>query len=86
MYRRYIFIFAALSASMSLLAIGWAVAAYSHALRCAYRNNYTVSWSGLTLQTVWHISMVAARVSAIVAFASIYQEWVFLVVGECLQL
>lgn len=68
-------------AMMSLLAIGWAVAAYSHALRRAYREHYRVMWPGLLLQTLWHMSTTAARVFALVAFASLFKAWLFLLLG-----
>ena len=78
----YAFYFSGTSAFVSLIALGWAVAAYNNALRQAYRDNYRVYWPGLTLQTLWHIFMVASRVAAIVAFASVFKSWIFLVLGE----
>ena len=66
---------------VSLLAIGWAVAAYSHALRRAYREHYRVIWPGLLLQTVWHMATIASRVFALVAFASLFKEWIFMLLG-----
>ncbi len=70
------------SACVSLLALGWAVAAYNHALRQAYKDNYSIFWPGLILQTLWHMGMVASRVAAMVAFASVFKAWVFLVIGK----
>ncbi len=67
---------------MSLVSLGWAVASYSHALRQAHRDDYRVRWAALLLQTLWHLCMIAARVAALVAFASLYKGWVFVVIGE----
>lgn len=67
---------------ISLVALGWAMASYSHALRQAHRDDYHVKWSSLCLQTLWHLAMIAARVSAIVAFASVYKGWIFVAIGN----
>ena len=71
-------------ASVSLLALGIAVAVYTHALRQSYRDSYRNIWPGLILQTLWLMAMAAARVLALVLFASIFNSWVFLVLGEWL--
>lgn len=68
---------------MSLVALGWAVTAYNHALRKAYKGDYVISWPSLLLQTLWHIAMVASRVAAIVLFTSLYKAWIFLFLGNC---
>ena len=70
-----------ISASVSLVALGWAVAAYTHALRRAYKHEYRVYWPALLLQTLWHMAMAAARVAALVAFASVFKGYVFVVIG-----
>ena len=70
------------SAGISLVAVGWAVSIYNHALRQAHREEYYLQWPGLVLHTVWHIGVVAARVAALVAFASLYKAWVFLFIGK----
>ena len=64
------------------MALGWAMASYSHALRQAHREDYNVRWASLFLQTLWHLAMIAARVSAIVAFASVYKAWIFVAIGK----
>ena len=58
------------------------MASYSHALRQAHREDYNVRWASLFLQTLWHLAMIAARVSAIVAFASVYKAWIFVAIGK----
>ena len=65
-----------------MLSVGWAVASYSHALRQAYNHKYTLSWPGLMIQTLWHMSLAAARVMCLVAFAAIFKAWIFLVIGK----
>ncbi|KAI0229393.1 XK-related protein 6 [Lamellibrachia satsuma] len=71
----------ATSACVSLIAMGWAVVAYSHALRHAYCDDYHVYWPGLLLQTVWHVTVVASRVIAIVAFTATFSAWILLCLG-----
>ena len=66
---------------ISLVALGWAVAAYTNALRQAHIDDYRTHWPGLLLQTLWHIGVVSARVLAIVYFASEYKAWVFIFIG-----
>ena len=70
------------SACVSLIAMGWAVVAYSHALRHAYCDDYHVYWPGLLLQTVWHVTVVASRVIAIVAFTAVFSVWILLCLGN----
>ena len=69
------------SACISLLALGWAVAAYSHALRQAYQSHYSRHALALFTQTLCHMLIAAARVASIVAFAAVFQYWVFLALG-----
>ena len=69
------------AAVISLVALGWAVAAYTNALRQAHIDEYRTHWPGLLLQTLWHIGVVSARVLAIVYFASEYKAWVFIFIG-----
>ena len=74
------------SACISLLALGWAVAAYSHALRQAYQSHYSRHALALFTQTLCHMLIAAARVASIVAFAAVFQYWVFLALGSLYSL
>ncbi|XP_039270675.2 uncharacterized protein LOC120345331 isoform X1 [Styela clava] len=74
-----------IAAFFSLISLAWAIAAYTKALRTAAfsqdsRKN-RVSWSGLALQTLWRVGMVAGRIVALVLFATAYPIWLLAGVG-----
>ncbi len=83
MYPHFHFRALGISAAVSLVSLGWAMASYSHALRQAHRDDYRVHWDSMLLHTLWHLALIAARVSAIVAFTSTYKGWIFVIIGEC---
>ncbi|XP_076806856.1 uncharacterized protein LOC143450267 [Clavelina lepadiformis] len=70
-----------ISACFSLLSLSWTIVAYTKALRAAVSRRRKVSWPGITLQTIWRVGMVLGRITAIVLFATIYQEWSLLLLG-----
>ena len=71
-------LFTALAAGSSLVSLGWAIVAYTKALRDFLgKGNGGMSWIGFFLQTVWRMSMIASRVVALVLFASYYTIWLF---------
>nr|CAB3263177.1 uncharacterized protein LOC104265836 [Phallusia mammillata] len=70
-----------ISACFSLISLAWTIVAYNKALRAAASRRNKVSWSGMFLQTVWRVAMVAGRIIAIVLFATVFQEWTLLILG-----
>ncbi|XP_019633244.1 PREDICTED: uncharacterized protein LOC109476675 [Branchiostoma belcheri] len=69
------------SACVSLISLSWAIAAYSKAMRQVRKDKKKITWGGLFLQTVWRIGMVSSRVLALAMFASVYKEWICVVIG-----
>ena len=78
--------FPGISACFSLLSLSWTIVAYTKALRAAVSRRRKVSWPGITLQTIWRVGMVLGRITAIVLFATIYQEWSLLLLGRVIRL
>lgn len=71
-------LFTALAAGSSLVSLGWAIVAYTKALRDFLgKGDGGMSWIGFFLQIVWRMSMIASRVVALVLFASFYTIWLF---------
>ena len=51
----------ALSALASMVSLGWGIAAYSSAMRMVRTEKGKMTLIGMILQTVWRVSMLAAR-------------------------
>ena len=65
------------------VSLGWGVAAYSQALRLVRADKGRLSWAGLVLQTVWRVSMLTARVAALVLLCLALGSWALVVLGRC---
>ena len=65
------------------MSLGWGVAAYSQALRLVRADKGRLSWAGLVLQTVWRVSMLTARVAALVLLCLALGHWALIVLGRC---
>jgi len=76
-----IFSFTGISACFSFLSLSWAIVAYTKALRTAVSKRNRVSWTGMSLQTIWRVGMVLGRITAIVLFATAYKGWTLLFLG-----
>ena len=59
------------------------MAAYSQALRLVRADKGRLSWAGLVLQTAWRVSMLAARVAALVLLCLALGSWALVVLGRC---
>ena len=74
---------AAVSAALSTLSLGWGVAAYCHALRLARaegrRDGRVPGWVGGLVQTVWRFCLLAARLMAMVLLCLALQRWALLI-------
>ncbi|CAN8002014.1 unnamed protein product [Ixodes hexagonus] len=71
-----------ISALLSLLSLGWGIAAYGKAMRLYRAEKKQLSWTGLILQTVWRFGTMTSRVTAMVLFASVCGPWTLLVLGN----
>ena len=65
------------------MSLGWGVAAYSQALRLVRADKGRLSWAGLVLQTCWRVSMLTARVAALVLLCLALGHWALIVLGRC---
>ncbi|XP_029833282.3 XK-related protein 6 [Ixodes scapularis] len=70
-----------ISALLSLLSLGWGIAAYGKAMRLYRAEKKQLSWTGLILQTVWRFGTMTSRVTAMVLLASVCGPWTLLILG-----
>ncbi|XP_063968751.1 XK-related protein 6-like [Lytechinus pictus] len=71
----------AASAIVSLSSLAWALEAYHKALRDSRADKKKITYYGVVLRITWRLFTITARVIALALFASIYEWWVFVVVG-----
>lgn len=71
-----------ISALLSLLSLGWGIAAYGKAMRLYRADKQHLSWTGHILQTMWRFGTMSSRVTAMVLFASVCGPWTLLVLGK----
>ncbi|XP_053631187.2 uncharacterized protein [Cherax quadricarinatus] len=74
-------VWTALTAFTSMLSLGWSIAAYTKAMRNTRLDKHKMSISGLVLQTVWRVGMIAARVGALALLATVLDGWFLLIMG-----
>ena len=67
------------SAIVSLISLGWGIAAYSSALRMTRDDKNKLTWAGMILQTFWRAGMICARLTALVMLALAIHHWIFIV-------
>ena len=77
----FCFCMAEFLAGVSLFSLAWSVAAYGYSLRKAYHSHYKQNCSAFIAQFVAHALLVAVRVCALVAFASVFRVWLLVVLG-----
>lgn len=70
-----------ISALLSLLSLGWGIAAYGKAMRLYRSEKQQLSWTGLILQTLWRFGTMTSRVTSMVLLACVCGVWTLLVVG-----
>ena len=54
-----------ISAVASTISLGWAIAAYSQALRIVREDKGKLNWMGFIFQTLWRFFMLLARITAL---------------------
>ncbi|KAL1478453.1 hypothetical protein MTO96_035019 [Rhipicephalus appendiculatus] len=70
-----------ISALLSLLSLGWGIAAYGKAMRLYRSEKQQLSWTGLILQTLWRFGTMTSRVTSMVLLACVCGVWTLLIVG-----
>ncbi|KAK7084787.1 XK-related protein 6 [Halocaridina rubra] len=71
----------AITAFTSMVSLGWSIAAYTKAMRNARLDKHKMTIAGLTLQTLWRVGMIAARVASLALVATVLEGWLFLILG-----
>ncbi|XP_077495316.1 XK-related protein 4-like [Amblyomma americanum] len=69
------------SALLSLLSLGWGIAAYGKAMRLHRAEKQQLSWTGLVLQTLWRFGTMTSRVTAMVLLACVCGAWTLAILG-----
>ncbi|KAK7100939.1 uncharacterized protein [Littorina saxatilis] len=67
----------------SVLSTTWAVASFRRSHETVGRDTDSVvlSWPGSLFRLLWRVGEIVARVISLTLFATLYREWVFLVLG-----
>ncbi|CRK86191.1 CLUMA_CG000015, isoform A [Clunio marinus] len=70
----------AISASLSLFSVCWALASFSKNVRVHNVHRFVLTWLGVIFQFFWRLGTVTSRVLSLTAYASVYKKWIFLVI------
>lgn len=70
------------SAFLSLFSICWALASFSKNVRVHNVHRLVLTWLGVIFQFFWRLGTVTSRVLSLTAYASVYRQWIFLVISK----
>lgn len=65
----------------SVLSTTWAVASFRRSHETLGPGSVVLSWPGSLFRLLWRVGEIVSRVISLTLFASLYGEWVFLVLG-----
>lgn len=68
------------SCALSLFSVAWALASFSKNVRIQNVHRLVLTWLGVIFQFFWRLGTVIARVASLTVYASVYNQWVFLVI------
>lgn len=68
------------SCVLSLFSVCWALASFSKNVRVQNVHRLVLTWLGVIFQFAWRLGTVISRVSALIVYASVYKQWIFLVI------
>ena len=71
-----------MSAVMSVVSVGWGIAAYSSAQRMVRNDKNKMSWAGFIFQVLWRAGMLTARIVALVMLTLAVDHWVIVVMSK----
>lgn len=71
-----------ISAFLSLFSVCWALASFSKNVRVHNVHRLVLTWLGVIFQFFWRLGTVTSRVLSLIAYASVYKKWIFLVISE----
>lgn len=69
------------STALSLSSVCWALASFNKNIRRKNIHKLVLTWLGVIFQFMWHLGTVSSRVIALTVYATLYNYWVFLVIG-----
>ncbi|KAL1455224.1 hypothetical protein WDU94_009334 [Cyamophila willieti] len=70
------------STIISLFNVCWALASFSKNVRMQNVHRLVLTWLGVIFQFLWRLGTVGARILSLAAYATVYNQWVFLVLGS----
>lgn len=68
------------SCVLSLFSVCWALASFSKNVRVQNVHRLVLTWLGVIFQFAWRLGTVISRVSSLIVYASVYKQWIFLVI------
>lgn len=68
------------SCTLSLFSVCWALASFSKNVRIQNVHRLVLTWLGVIFQFLWRLGTVISRVASLTVYASIYGQWVFMVI------
>lgn len=68
------------SSILSLFSVCWALASFSKNVRIQNVHRLVLTWLGVIFQFLWRLGTVISRVAALTMYASVYNQWIFLVI------
>lgn len=69
------------SCTLSLFSVCWALASFSKNVRIQNVHRLVLTWLGVIFQFLWRLGTVISRVASLTVYASIYKQWVFMVIA-----
>lgn len=69
------------STVLSLVSVCWALASFNKNVRRQNVHKLVLTWLGVIFQFLWRLGTVTSRVVALTVYATVYNYWVFLVIG-----
>lgn len=69
------------SCTLSLFSVCWALASFSKNVRIQNVHRLVLTWLGVIFQFLWRLGTVISRVASLTVYASIYKQWVILVIA-----
>lgn len=69
------------SCTLSLFSVCWALASFSKNVRIQNVHRLVLTWLGVIFQFLWRLGTVISRVASLTVYASVYNQWVFMVIA-----
>lgn len=71
----------AFALTASIASVIWACATYIHSITTLDIGHF--QWHSIGLKLIWHFGMLAARISGILLFTTIFGIWTLVILGKC---